>query len=196
MIQQPCLLVSGCSHTVGVGINREQVWAQQVAQELGLDLVNVARGGSCAKYVCDSLIDWINTAPIPPNLVIAQWPNPYRSMEIIHGKTAFYNVNSANENFKQRLKTNPESFVQEWFEHILKFNSYCQVPLINIYLDVDQESTSKAIQGLQQQGITLHLDKKIPGETWYFDSAASDNFHHSESCHKKWAERIIKIFWA
>jgi hypothetical protein len=194
MIQPPYLLVSGCSHTVGVGIDRTQVWAQQVAQELNLDLVNVARGSSCAKYVCDSLIDWIDHASVPPDLVVAQWPNPYRIMEIINGAMTFYNVNSNNENFKNRLKNRPETFVEEWFEHILKFNTYCQVPLINIYLDEDQESTSKAIQDLHQQGISLHIDKKRPGETWYFDSAASDNSHHSESCHKKWAERIVKIF--
>jgi len=46
---------------------------------------------------------------------------------------------------------------------------------------------------LAQNNIKLHIDEKLPGRTWFFDSAADDKSHHSPWCHQKWSERLIEI---
>lgn len=39
----------------------------------------------------------------------------------------------------------------------------------------------------------LHTDQKLPGLTWLFDSAATDQLHHSAYCYKQWADRLIGL---
>ena len=63
--------------------------------------------------------------------------------------------------------------------------------MINVYLDVpglEQEL-------LEQVGINMHYDCKIPGETWHFDSGALDNLHHSEWCQTQWVKRLRGLLW-
>jgi hypothetical protein len=58
----------------------------------------------------------------------------------------------------------------------------------------DRDAAINRINTLDNNNIRLHWDQKIPGKTWLFDSAASDNLHHSAVCHKQWAERLYGIF--
>jgi hypothetical protein len=46
---------------------------------------------------------------------------------------------------------------------------------------------------LAAENIILHVDQKLPAQTWLMDSAASDKLHHSAQCHKQWAERIMEL---
>jgi hypothetical protein len=78
------MLVAGCSHTAGVGVDINRSWANVLSRQLDLDLVNLARGSACARYVADTLIDYLAQASTQPDLVVVQWPNPYRSMKMIN----------------------------------------------------------------------------------------------------------------
>ena len=193
MVTVPYLLVSGCSHTSGVGIDKNCIWAAQLAKNLQLDLVNLALGGSCAKFVVTSLIDYLESTTILPELIIAQWPNPYRSMKIFDQKIAFYNVNTMDDEFRYRINYNPNSFLEEWYSSILELNSYCKTKLINICFESHETITTQLVSNLKSKEIILHTDEKISGKTWHFDSGASDKLHHSADCHQKWAERILTI---
>jgi len=187
------MLVAGCSHTAGVGIDINHSWANVLSRQLNLDLTNLARNSACARYVADVLIDWLAQTQTRPTLVVVQWPNPYRSMKIINQQPRFYNVNSMDEDFAQRLRLCPESFISEWQQAVIDLNRSCQTKLINICLESLDSDVVKPAQYLMDFGIRLHLDEKTPGQTWHFDSLATDNMHHSEQCHQKWADRILTI---
>ena len=52
---------------------------------------------------------------------------------------------------------------------------------------------SEYLERLEAHKIKLHIDEKLPGKTWLFDSSASDKLHHSSACHQQWSERLIGI---
>jgi lysophospholipase L1-like esterase len=187
------LLVAGCSHTAGIGIDINRSWANVLSRQLDLDLVNLARSSACARYVADVLIDWLTQASTQPDLVIVQWPNPYRSMKMINQRLHFHNVNAMDEDFAQRLRLCPESFISEWRQAVIDLNRRCQPALINICLESMDSDVAAPAQDLLDLGIKVHLDEKQPGLTWHFDSAATDGMHHSEQCHQKWADRILTL---
>jgi hypothetical protein len=168
-------------------------WIDQLAKRLNHDVVNLAKGGACAMYVADQIHDYLTTATIQPEIVIAQWPNPMRSMEIDdHGNFRFHNVNHQSTAFHKRLVSDPESFWEEWKSAIFKLNAACKVPLINVCLE-DEAFLRDHLPDFASCDIIVHIDEKIPGKTWHFDSAASDQLHHSASCHSKWADRMVSI---
>jgi hypothetical protein len=194
MSKKSYLLISGCSHTAGVGINTNNGWAQHVARSLNLDLVNLATGGACAKFVADSIIDWMLNASVVPEIIIVQWPNPYRTMKVVNKKTYFYNVNSMDHDFAHRFKYDSKSFVKEWQDNIIDLNSKFGAKLINLCLESNNEDhIIQTVPILFDKKIALHVDEKLPGKTWHFDSSAKDKLHHSEYCHQKWADRVLNI---
>jgi len=193
MSVRPYLLVAGCSHTAGVGIDPTQTWANKLAQELDLSLVNLAQAGACARFVSLSLIEYLTQTSTVPELIIAQWPNPYRSMKIVNQTIRFYNTQAMDDEFEQRLKTNPESFIIEWTDSIVDLNTFWPGKIINICLESAQAHMIQSMQDLFDKNIILHIDEKLPGKTWHFDSAAQDKLHHSTECHQKWADRILTI---
>jgi hypothetical protein len=187
------MLVSGCSHTEGVGIDAKYSWASLVSRQLDLDLINLSRRGACAQYVAQVLMDWLSRTQIEPKLVIVQWPNPYRDIRMFDGYPQFVGANYSDPEFEQRLRHDPNSFIAQWRETVVDFNSKCQLPVINMCLESQDSDIGQTVLDLRDQGIVIHVDEKIPGRTWHFDSAGSDRIHHSEKCHQKWADRILTI---
>jgi hypothetical protein len=189
----PYILVAGCSHSDSNldYIKSKDFWPNQLAKHLNCQLVNLSKGGACASYVSQELTKWLldsnNTAP---TMVIAQWPNPYRSMEIRNHTIVFSNVNSQSNMFSHRLKHSPESFWDEWSQSIINLNKICNRPLVNICLE-SLEIFQDRLNCLSD--IQVHVDEKLYGKTWHFDSAADDKIHHSASCHQKWVERLLTI---
>lgn len=71
------ILVGGCSHTFGIGINEEDLWCNQFAQHItGSKIYNLALGGRSPDYVVRSLYKSIDI--IKPNLVLVMWPEQSR----------------------------------------------------------------------------------------------------------------------
>lgn len=193
MSPKPYLLVAGCSHTEGAGIDKNQTWANVLSTMLDLDLVNLGKSGACAKFVSDSIIQWLTTCTVLPRLIVVQWPNPYRSMEVVNQKICFFNVSNMNDRFRKRFMLDPDSFVDEWHKIIVELNQLYPKQLINICLESCEGFMIEAVKELAMHDIQLHIDQKQPGKTWYFDCGATDGLHHSESCHQKWADRILTI---
>jgi hypothetical protein len=187
------LLVSGCSHTEGVGIDAKYSWASVASRQLNLDLINLARRGACAQYVSDVTRQWLDRSSIIPRLIIMQWPNPYRDMRVANGQIKFVNVSHKDPEFEQRMRQDPDSFLAQWRQIIQDFNHDLPCPVINICLESLDSDLAVPVQQLSAQGINIHLDEKRSGHTWHFDSAASDRLHHSEQCHQKWADRILTL---
>lgn len=71
------ILVSGCSHTFGIGINEEDLWCNQLAQRItGAKVYNLALGGRSPDYVVRTIYKSIDL--IKPNLVMVMWPDQSR----------------------------------------------------------------------------------------------------------------------
>ena len=70
-------VVFGCSHTYGVGLKREERWADILEQELGQRIYNVARPGCGWDYIWLQLAHRLLFTPLPPKVII-QTPPPAR----------------------------------------------------------------------------------------------------------------------
>jgi hypothetical protein len=110
-----------------------------------------------------------------------------------NGIKQLQNINTAGPVFVLLLQNGEENFYEDWLQSIIVSNLLCKlagVPIVNIMLeDVEDRYHIR----LNKENIKLHADKKLPGLTWLFDSAATDQQHHSAYCHRQWADRLIGL---
>lgn len=181
----------GCSHTAGVGIDPADCYVNVLAVRLGYTVKNLGVAGGNCNDVVQQLVQELKR--ITPKFVIAQWPNPLRRTTWFGNVAKRETVQNASTAFHQLLRASELNFHQPWIESIVIANMLCElthVPCINIMIeDVD----TKYHAALAVENIVLHVDRKLPGQTWLMDSAANDNLHHSAACHKQWAERILEL---
>jgi hypothetical protein len=182
-------LALGCSHTAGVGIAIEDCYVSVLSTLLAADVDNQGVGAGNAAHVQSNLVQAL-TRTRRPDFVIAQWPNPIRRTiwhNNIPKKETIMNSSTA---FRELLRTGEKNFYQPWIDTIVVCNLLCQiasVPIVNIMIeDISQEYHAM----LAAEKIVLHVDRKLPDQTWLMDSAASDNLHHSARCHAQWAQRL------
>ena len=79
------LITSGCSFTDGFGMGEKGSWAYYLANSLGLELHNQARGGSGNEYIADSVIYyiWNNKHLISQSVVGIAWSDVTRLMSSV-----------------------------------------------------------------------------------------------------------------
>jgi hypothetical protein len=182
-------LALGCSHTAGVGVDADACYVSVLSGLTGVPIRNLGVPGGNATHVQSQLVQAL-THTLRPDFVVAQWPNPFRRT-IWHNSTALNeNIQNASPAFQQLLRQGEKNFYQPWVDAIVVCNILCRtagVPVINIMIeDVPQEYHDQ----LANQKIVLHVDKKLPDQTWLMDSSASDLLHHSAVCHQQWAQRL------
>lgn len=181
----------GCSHTAGVGLDYNDCYVSVLERHYNLTINNLAIPGSNSAEAEKVLVKYLQTNQ--PDLVIAQWPNPFRRMHWYQEQQHNENINSCGATFKHLLKDSEKNFYRPWLQNIINATTMCRfagVRIINILLEnVDVRYHNE----LAQYQVKLHVDNKIPGETWLFDSAANDSMHHSAACHAQWANRLIGI---
>ena len=68
------LLFSGCSNTVGVGLELEKTYPHVVSKKLGCDYYNIAISGTGIDAVAFNIITWINVNKQAPRAIIIQVP--------------------------------------------------------------------------------------------------------------------------
>ena len=193
-VQDPYLLVAGCSLTEGYGLHLEQTWAVKLADKLNLNLVNLAKSGADSEFVSVNIFNWLSSKSKPQQIVI-QWPNAFRAMHWSSSSCQF--VNSANHDslYMSKIQSNENNFWQSWIRNIILTDRFCRqlgIPTIHICLE-DISFVEPVRPMLECAKIELHLDQKQPGLTWHFDSGAADKLHHSEFCNEKWAQRILSL---
>jgi len=78
----------GCSFTEGVGIAEDEIWCNQLSQNLGIDCFNLGKGGSGCELVYLNSFCFLKNSPVKPKFVVIQWPSyariSIRSLEIFH----------------------------------------------------------------------------------------------------------------
>lgn len=185
--QQPHMLAVGCSHTYGTGISTEDCYTSVLSQQRKCPVVNLGLPGTNHFLCAVNIMQWVNR--YSPTVVIAQWPSPVR-LTVWQGHTGnLENINMHTTAFSELLKSGEENFYAPWIYSVISTNLLCrslEIPIINILL----EDNNHMYDQLAHYNISLHTDEKLPGQTWWFDSAAADGYHHSASCHQQWAERI------
>jgi len=193
-IRDDFMLVAGCSHSEGHGLHIEQTWCHKVSASLRLDLVNLAKGSSGADFLAQNVFNWLSTGKLP-KLIIAQWPNPFRFMQWEDHVPKFILSGTPTAVYEARLKHDEFGFWTQWLNHIIFVDQIChrhRVPVVHVCFE-EKQFVEHTLDILEHYHIKLHVDEKIPGNTWHFDSQAADLFHHSATCHSKWADRILTL---
>jgi hypothetical protein len=72
-------LVSGCSMTAGVGLEKEHTYHELISKDLNITHYNLALGGTGNDVIFFNLLQWSTTFKNnPPKFVIVQWTDPCR----------------------------------------------------------------------------------------------------------------------
>lgn len=194
-VPQDYFVVVGCSLTEGQGLEYNETWSYFLAQDLDLAVVNLAKGGANSQFCKQNIQQWIPQTH-NPRFVVAQWPNPFRLLTWRQNQASFAMNSQRDEIYNTFLKHGDLNFYTAWMSSIIDAKRHCQlhsVPMINICLESLDFFPEAVLETLRQQNIVLHVDEKLPGRTWHFDSSARDQQHHSAHCTKKWAERILPL---
>lgn len=182
-------LALGCSHTAGTGVDPADCYVNVLSRLCGKQIINQAVSGGNHTIVQQRLVKALQSDTLP-DFIIAQWPNPFRRTTWNNGRPHNENIHIASPVFVQLLRQGEQNFYQPWLDTIIVCNLLCRamgIVCINIMIeDVAPEHHNT----LKDNNIVLHVDKKLPGETWLMDSAAADNLHHSAHCHQQWAQRL------
>ena len=190
-VANPHIVVGGCSHTEGFGLQEvEETWPSQLENKIGTQVINLGKSAANAEFVSQNLSLWLDH--YNPLAVIAQWPQVFRQTHWTKGYGDFTTPHKQDELYKLKLSTGDEHFLLTFIKSVVYLDNKCKlknIPVIHIHFDVPGPEQPF----IEQVGINMHYDLKIPGETWHFDSKAIDGVHHSEWCHTQWVERIRKL---
>lgn len=72
------ILVIGCSHTEGVGLELEKTYPYLLAEHLNTDYYNLGLSGAGLDIIEYNLISWLLNITKKPKLVVIQWPDHSR----------------------------------------------------------------------------------------------------------------------
>ena len=75
---KPFILFQGCSHTEGVGLHEEDLYAKKLAKRLNLIDVNIAKSGSACDLNFYNSLMWLYSDLPKPKYVLFQVPNVRR----------------------------------------------------------------------------------------------------------------------
>jgi hypothetical protein len=75
------ILFTGCSHTLGVGLELEKTYPYLLSTELGMDYYNLAMPGTGMDAVEYNLLTWFFKMNKKPKMVVIQWPDHSRFVE-------------------------------------------------------------------------------------------------------------------
>jgi len=188
------VLVVGCSHTEGHGLQIGERWADVLESMIEIKIFNFAKGSANSEFCYQVLCNW--TKKHRPKFVIVQWPNVFRKLVWDENGSKFSLALSPDPISSVFMQTSDDNFYQPWLLSIIGANFLCnqyRIPILNLHFDTIESLTPAALDVLKSHNIKLHLDHKREGETWFFDNAARDNMHHSAICNTKWAYRIKKL---
>lgn len=195
-IDKNYILISGCSLTEGHGLHLNQTWGYMLEKSANLSVFNLAKGSSNAEFVSQNLINWLSSGHYHiPKIIVVQWPNPFRAIHWQNERAIFVVNRSADSLFNLKVKHGQEHFYTVWINSIVNLNRICRqlrIPILNLCFE-EPSSINLALNILQQYQVELHLDQKLPNQTWHFDNAALDSAHHSEWCTQQWATRILTL---
>lgn len=70
---------SGCSYTVGVGVELEKTFPAIVSKNANCDYVNTSIGGASVELVLHNTVDFLSKCKVLPKAIIINWPEIART---------------------------------------------------------------------------------------------------------------------
>lgn len=188
-------VVMGCSHTTGVGLDREQAYPSLLSRHYKMPVYNLAVGNGNAD-ICRLNFFQLIESDLPKFLVI-QWPNPVRKIIWTYKNNEAFgvlqNITNGDVEFQRMAAIMELQFYWDWISEIVSIHATSRrigLPVVHIYLDQLKEGFDVIFQ---EKNLVVHWDEKIPGKTWFFDNGAADGMHHSAWCHEQWVKRLIPL---
>lgn len=199
---------SGCSYTVGVGVELERTFPYLTSQRLTTDYVNTAISGASAELVLQNTIAFLKECKKYPKVVVINWPEISRtSWWENNGKIGLYMPKEYNGDwsvsYKQFLKNSLH--VKKRFQHIrdtidLIFK-LINVPVMEISTALEfSPSTDEVFNGIiPLPSFHDHTVKNNPEKfsTMHYNWARDFGFHgggHPGWLHHENAANII-VSW-
>jgi hypothetical protein len=143
------ILVAGCSHTEGIGLELEKSYPYVLAEKLKCDYYNLGIGGSGIDVLLHNLTIWISTQQKMPKALIVQWPHWERFVHFHYDPRKLKDINqlllhigSAHTSNKSALDMLMQGEVIHYFktvEMLAKIKIECMfkhinVPIIHVYV--------------------------------------------------------------
>jgi hypothetical protein len=185
-------IVTGCSHTAGFGVEDNEIYTNLLSQHYTRPVHNLALGMSNHAICRHNIQLWYEQVG-KPGLVIVQWPNPVRRTSWNNDAGVTVSISQDDAILQTMLRAGEQNLYADWLDSVITLNQFCRAtktPIINILFET---LSPKYCAILQRHNIIVHDDKKLPGQSWVFDSAGTDGQHHSARCHQLWAERLQGI---
>jgi hypothetical protein len=80
----------GCSFVVGIGMPLNETFTPRLAEYYQADYINAAIGGAGIEWVVTNLIQLLTTVPVPPKMILINWPDAHRGMYWYESIPAFF----------------------------------------------------------------------------------------------------------
>lgn len=188
------ILTFGCSYTEGVGLHQSDVWAEQLTNDLGIDLYNAAKQASGMDFQFLNAMRWTSANAPLPKMVIVQWPHKSRK------RFATIQENNelglSDESYKKTIdgKWWTTRYVVDTGEMHLNVLSYYEgfnniwnlrnIPVLNFTWDTDlQEHLTSSMYKVH------HVDCYPENQTL----KARDDSHDGDEIHLMTAQKLKKI---
>jgi hypothetical protein len=184
-------LALGCSHTFGVGVDSSECYVSLLEKYYNTSIINTARPGGNAQQCLQQLVEHLRVSS--PEFVIAQWPNPFRRTTWFGNRGLDENIHKASAVFNSLLAASSKNFMEPWLQCIYTADTLCKLSRTKVIHILFEDLEPEYTELIKKHNVVLHQDLKLPGQTWLFDSAGSDNLHHSATCHAQWAERLTGL---
>ena len=136
------ILVSGCSHTEGIGLELETTYSHILAEKLKCDYYNLGLGGSGIDILLHNLTIWIATQPKKPKAVIIQWPYCQRFTHFSHDPVKctdpeelilhISNPHTSNKSAIDMLAAGEDIHYFKTFAKLAKIKIDCMLSAINV----------------------------------------------------------------
>ena len=169
------ILFTGCSHTMGVALHKENIYTSVLSKILNIDHYNLGLGASGWDTICYNLKTWITTIQSKPKLICINWSNFNRYLEDYD--TYFIEQGPWSPTFDIDY-VESEEFRYKQFEsrsNIINLCNSYSIPYIEITCSNDSELPSEIIK----------LSKSI--------DLARDDSHFGNNTHYTWAMQILSM---
>lgn len=205
------LLVAGCSHSYGVGIDSEYRWGDVLAQRLGLSADNISIPGYSIIDLVETIFTYINTYGAPKHIACL-FPDLYRAPYImVEGTTRSQKEGHrlpmvSNQDQSIWLETThhidasppsiskkphvveeiipPEHYLYENIKAIKSLETLCDAANINLTWGTWDMDFSLVLKYLGHYGYTFKSYVDVEAMKWKRDIAIGDVYTPSNnSCH-------------
>ena len=189
----PVLWAAGCSFTSAVGVELNERWGHLVASELGLEEVNIARGGASIWNASDQIL----RSDIRKDDTVVWGLTSVGRVEIVQDGQ----LNSSTVSRYQQLDLEKQYYTLDYFDSsTIKVKYVRQIQqVINFCSKIGAKL--HIVNFLEKDGITTryltdtnvsYIDLKSQGHNVAID-LGTDGEHPGPKQHQKYAKEIIKL---